>query len=66
MKYRHGGKSKPLAFGVYPEAGLKEARAKRDDARKLLRQGIDPGAQRKALKKAQATDAETFEVVARE
>lgn len=66
MKYRHGGKEKRLAFGVYPETGLKEARAKRDEARKLLADGADPGETRKAMKAAQVADAETFEVVARE
>lgn len=66
MKYRFGGKEKRLAFGVYPETGLKEARAKRDEARKLLADGVDPGETRKAIKAAQAADAETFEVVARE
>jgi hypothetical protein len=66
MKYRFGGKEKRLAFGVYPETGLKEARAKRDEARKLLTDGADPGETRKAMKAAQIADAETFEVVARE
>lgn len=66
MKYRYGGKEKRLALGVYPEIGLKEARAKRDDARKLLSDGVDPGENRKAMKAAQVADGETFEVVARE
>ncbi|CAG1020901.1 Prophage integrase IntA [Methylococcales bacterium] len=66
MKYRYGGKEKRLAFGVYPEIGLKDARAKRDDARKLLSDGADPGETRKAMKAAQLVDSETFEVVARE
>jgi len=66
MKYRYGGKEKRLAFGVYPETGLKEARAKRDDSRKLLADGADPSETRKAMKAAQIADAETFEVVARE
>lgn len=66
LKYRFGGKEKRLAFGVYPETSLKEAREKRDEARKHLAQGIDPGEQRKAMKAAQVADVETFEVVARE
>jgi len=66
MKYRFGGKEKRLAFGVYPEIGLGKARTKRDDARKLLADGADPGETRKAMKAAQIADAETFEVVARE
>lgn len=66
MKYRFDGKEKRMALGVYPEVSLKEAREKRDEARKLLAQGIDPAANRKALKVAQVAEGETFEVVARE
>ena len=66
MKYRFEGKEKLLAFGVYPETGLKDARERRDQARKLLAQGIDPGAQRKAMKAAKSDESNTFEVVARE
>ena len=66
MKYRYGGKEKLLALGVYPETSLKEARAKRDEARKQLEQGIDPGENRKAMKAAQTAAGETFEVIARE
>lgn len=36
LKYRHLGKEKRLSLGVYPETGLKGARARRDDARRLL------------------------------
>ena len=36
LKYRFAGKEKRLAFGVYPEVTLKEAREKRTDARKLI------------------------------
>lgn len=43
QKYRYQGKEKMLAHGVYPDTGLKEARAKRDEARKLLAGGHDPG-----------------------
>jgi len=45
MNYRHVGASKTLAFGVWPDVDLVTARAKRDEARKLLAKGIDPGAQ---------------------
>ena len=47
LKYRFGGKEKRLAFGVYPETSLVEAREKREMARKLLTAGTDhrpPGA----------------------
>lgn len=63
MKYRVGGKEKVLAFGVYPEVSLAEARKRRDDARLQLRDGIDPGAARKA-EKLGSTD--TFGVIAAE
>jgi integrase len=66
LKYRHGGKEKRISLGVYPEVTLKEAREKRDDARKQLGKGIDPGAARKAAKAAGSADAETFEAIARE
>lgn len=67
FKYRFAGKEKRLSLGTYPDTGLKEARAKRDDARKLLASGIDPGQQRKAVKAAgEERAANSFEVVARE
>ena len=57
-KYRHGGKEKRLAFGVYPEIGLKEAR-------KVLDAGNDPGELRKTAKAKEAHDhANTLEAVA--
>jgi hypothetical protein len=42
-KYRFDGKEKRLSLGVYPDVGLKEARARRDNTRKLLAGGVDPG-----------------------
>ncbi|PJJ96194.1 integrase [Lysobacteraceae bacterium NML03-0222] len=42
MKYRFAGKEKLLAFGMYPEVSLAEARQRRTEARALLREGIDP------------------------
>lgn len=67
LKYRFGGKEKLLSLGTYPEVGLKEAREKRAEARKLLASAIDPGENRKALKAAQGERAaNSFEVVARE
>lgn len=67
MKYRFGGKEKRLAFGVYPAVSLKEAREKRENARKLLDNGVDPSNQKRALKAAQR-EAETnsFEAITRE
>jgi integrase len=65
LKYRYNGKEKLLALGVYPDIGLKEARNRRDDARKQIAQDIDPSLARKATKAAQS-DANGFEAVARE
>jgi integrase len=67
LKYRFAGKEKRLSLGVYPEVSLKDARNRRDDARKLLAGGVDPSENRKAKKSAQADRAaSSFEVVARE
>lgn len=67
LKYRFGGKEKLLSLGTYPDIGLKQARERRDEARQLLAKGIDPGAERKAAKRAGAeAAANTFEAIARE
>lgn len=67
LAYRFDNKQKVLALGVYPDVSLKEARDRRDEARKLLAQGVDPGEHRKAAKMArQDRAANSFEVVARE
>ena len=66
FKYRFDGKEKKLAFGSYPEISLLDARQKRDEARKQLAKGIDPGAIRKAQKQAKTEITETFEIIARE
>ena len=47
LKYRFNNKQKTLAFGIYPEVTLKEARIKRDEARKLLLKNIDPSEYKK-------------------
>ncbi|MCW3480023.1 tyrosine-type recombinase/integrase [Neisseriaceae bacterium JH1-16] len=67
MKYRFAGKEKRLALGVYPDTSLKEAREKRDAARKLLAEGLDPGEKKKADKiAAKVAAANTFEAIALE
>ena len=67
MDYRHGGKRKTLALGVYPDVSLARAREKRDEARTLLADGIDPSEARKHRKLAdRAASANSFEAVARE
>ncbi|SEJ53362.1 protein of unknown function [Sphingobium sp. AP50] len=42
MNYRHMGKQKTLAFGVYPDTSLADARERRDAARKVLAKDDDP------------------------
>ena len=67
FKYRFDNKEKLLSLGVYPDVGLKEARERRDQARKQVAAGIDPSENRKALKMARADrTANSFEAVARE
>jgi len=67
FKYRFDRKQKMIALGAYPEVSLSGARQKRDEARKLLADGIDPGEQRKAAKATRAgLAANTFEVIGRE
>ena len=67
LDYRFSGKRKTLSMGVYPDVGLKEARGRRDEARKLLAGDIDPGEHRKAQKAAKLERASnSFETVARE
>ena len=64
-KYHFDGKEKRMAFGSWPEVSLKEARDKRDDARKVLQSGVDPGC-RNRKKVLAHTQGRTFENIARE
>lgn len=67
MKYRHAGKEKRLALGVYPDVTLADARKRRDKAREALAAGEDPGQlKREAKLKRALMDATTFEAVARQ
>jgi hypothetical protein len=43
LKYRFQKKEKLLSLGVYPEISLKEARRRRDEARTLVRGGLNAG-----------------------
>ena len=47
LRYRYGDAEKLLSLGAYPDVSLKRARQKRDEARRLLADGVDPSAQRK-------------------
>lgn len=67
FKYRMHNKERRMAFGVYPEISLKEARDKRDEARKLIRDDIDPSKNKKRKKRQSLENEEnTFEAIARE
>ena len=67
LKQRIVGKEKRLAIGVYPEISLKEAREKRDEAKKLIREGIDPSEAKKEQKRLKIAEVEhSFENIARE
>lgn len=67
MDYRHDDKRKTLALGIYPDTSLAVAREKRDEARRLLADGKDPGALKKAKKRERRiAAANSFEAVARE
>ena len=66
-KYRFDKKERLLTLGTYPEVSLAEAREKRDEAKKILREGRDP---RHAVKRGRLVGEEgaskSFETVARQ
>jgi integrase len=65
LDYRFAGNRLTLALGVYPETSLKEARDKRDEARKLISNGLDPVQVKKAKKlELVAEGNNTFKAVA--
>ncbi|HDZ69028.1 MAG TPA: DUF4102 domain-containing protein [Phycisphaerales bacterium] len=67
LKYRFDGKEKRISLGVHPEVSLKDARDRRDDARKLLANEVDPSENRKANKATKIERAaNSFEVITRE
>jgi len=67
LKYRFNGKEKRLSLGVYPEVSLKDARDRRDEARRLLAHDIDPSENRKAMRAAKVErSGNSFEIIARE
>ena len=67
LKYRYLGKEKRISFGAYPLVSLAEARDKRDEAKKLLLQDMDPSTARQDNREALIRNAQnTFEATARE
>ena len=67
FKYRFDGKEKRQALGTYPDTGLAKARERRDEARRLLDDGVDPSEHRKVQAAAKVALAEnSFEIIGRE
>ncbi|EHJ46925.1 integrase family protein [Solidesulfovibrio carbinoliphilus subsp. oakridgensis] len=66
LRYWISGKERLISLGTYPDTSLKDARERRDEARKLIANGIDPSQTRKEEKAGIAAVAVTFEKVARE
>lgn len=67
MKYRFLGKERLLSFGAFPLFSITEARAKRDEAKKLLATGVDPSVKKKLDRIAAETGARnTFSLIAEE
>jgi len=67
LKYHFGDKEKLLSLGIYPDVTLADARRKRDDARKLLADDIDPGLAKQLKKRVKKLVAEnSLESIARE
>lgn len=67
LKYRFAQKERTLSFGPYPLITLAAAREKRDQAKTLLLNGVDPSARRKEEKFKAITEARiTFDLIAEE
>lgn len=67
LNYRHAGKQKTLALGVYPRVSPAQARRKAEDARKALAEGIDPNAVKRAQKaELRSAALNTFDKLARQ
>lgn len=66
LKYRFRGKEKLLSFGSFPQKTLSDARQGREEAKKLIAQGLDPSEEKKEQEAARNKEQETFEVIAHE
>jgi len=67
LKYRHMGKEQALSLGQYPDVGLKQARERRDEARKIIANGGNPAFEKKrAAVAASVSASNTFSTVANE
>ena len=64
FRYTRAGKAREMGLGPYPDVALKEARLRAGEARRLLRDDLDPIERRQASKSTMAADREaalTFE-----
>jgi len=50
--YRHNGKARTLAYGVFPDVSLQKARARHREAKRLLAEGVDPSTKRQEIVQA--------------
>lgn len=67
LRYSFQGQKKKISFGPFPEVSLKAARAKRDEARAMIADGVDPLRQRRKNKlEARLASENTFGAVAEE
>lgn len=67
FRYQFAGKEQMISFGLFPDVGLLEAKERREAARKMLANGINPSVRRRAERVAQkAAAANSFESIARE
>ena len=67
FRFRYGGKESMISFGSWPEVSIAEARAKRDDARTKLREGVNPStARRQARIEREVASGNTFRAVAKD
>ncbi|MNF65568.1 putative prophage CPS-53 integrase [compost metagenome] len=66
FRYRFAGKPKMISLGPYPDISLAKARERRDSARSLVADGVDPSSHKQAQKRARQADGHTFETLAEE
>ncbi|WP_176594405.1 integrase arm-type DNA-binding domain-containing protein [Sphingobium sp. EM0848] len=64
IAYRYGGKQKTLSGGKYPEISIDRARVWREEIRKMLENGVDPGICKTPFEKSDSENVVTFEEVA--
>ena len=60
FRYWCNGKENRLSLGTYPEVSLREARDRREEARRMLANGLDPSEVRKSKRAQAEADALTF------